>query len=526
MRIEYTRIAAVVVDHDILAVSLEDHARMSSIIAALEETQPTPCEFRCSECTLLRVVVPIRPNCTVLQGQHIAFCCAVLLKNDRETECFILFFILAVARRHLLDDAVQGGLPCRQRDIGVSFLTRLDIAVDDHLMAAVAVDRNRAIAVADGPSAAHRILVQLYMQPIRFNRCASTRDEPLRSLVALRLDIEITLDCDDRAVLIIAYAKSTTVAALYINLQRIRRDLYAILAVVVHTEDKVAAVADQGQLMLPCIDIEQLFWIGCCCDDAVIGASANRRVLRELVIAGRRLDIGRLVLGNFLLCKLRGELRLCLFRAWRRRCRTSTDVAAAFRRKGNVFIDGGGRQSLTDREFAFEFPVGEILVRQLIGKRIQYGVLIGCCHPVCVGKECENILSSHSLADDNITSLKGCWCCFIMPINSCCMAAVIIKRHCIRILLVDDAACGLCRPAIEIGDTASADIDLLSCDISERARADVFVVLIVARIAPLIQPCCTVLQIEIRRTAVIHKAVQVGLVCHEGDVESALGQHK
>ena len=113
-----------------------------------------------------------------------------------------------------------------------------------------------------------------------------------------------------------------------------------------------------------------------------------------------------------------------------------------------------------------------------------------------------------------------------MLINSCCMAAVIIKRHCIRIFLVDDAACGLCRSAIEIGDTASADIDLLAGDIGECTRADILVVLIVARIAPLIQPCCTVLQIEIRCTAVIHKAVQVGVLCRKCDIELSCGQGK
>ena len=307
MRIEYTRMAAVVVNRDVLAVSLEDRPHMGSVIAALKGKQLAAGEFCRNERTLLRVVVLIRPNCAILQCQRIAFCCAVLCgAAQRQTEAavFLLVFIFTAARRHFLDDAVQDRLPRCQRDIGISLLTRLDIAVDDHLMAAVAVDCDLAIAVADGPGAIRRILVQPYMQSIRFNRCASTRDEPLRSLAALRLDIEITLDCDDRAVLIISYAKSTAVAALHVNLQRIRRDLYAILAVVVHTENEVAAVADQGQLMLPCIDIEQLFWIGCCCDDAVIGASANRRVLRELVIAGRRLDIGRLVLGNFLLREL------------------------------------------------------------------------------------------------------------------------------------------------------------------------------------------------------------------------------
>ena len=258
----------------------------------------------------------------------------------------------------------------------------------------------------------------------------------------------------------------------------------------------------------------------------IIGILGDLRILGELVVAGGRFNIGVLVFRHVLLCELLGERGLCLLRAWRRRCRTSTGVAAAFRRKGNVLVDGGGRQALADRKLAFEFPVGEILVRQLIGERIQYGVLIGCCHSVCVGKECENILRSHSLADDNITALKGCRCCCVMLINSCRMAAVIIKRHCIRILLVDDAACGLCRSAIEIGDTASADIDLLAGDIGECARADVLVVLIVARIAPLIQPCCTVLQIEIRRTAIIHKAVQVGVLCRKCDIELSCGQGK
>ena len=274
------------------------------------------------------------------------------------------------------------------------------------------------------------------------------------------------------------------------------------------------------------VDGQWLLWDPRIVNHTVVGILGDLRILGELVAAGGRLDIGVLVFRHVLLCELLGERGLCLFRAWRRRGRTSTGVTAAFRRKGNVLVDGGGRQSLADRKLTFEFPVGEILVRQLIGERIQHGVLIGCCHSVCIGKECENILRSHSFADDNITALKGCRRCCIMLVNSCRIATVIIKRHCIRILLVDDAACGLCRSAIEIGDTASADIDLLAGDIGECTRADILVVLIVARIAPLIQPCCTVLQIEIRRTAVIHKAVQVGLIRQQCDVQRAGRQSK
>ena len=355
-----------------------------------------------------------------------------------------------------------------------------------------------AIAVADGPSAAHRILVQLYMQPIRFNRCASTRDEPLRSLVALRLDIEVALDRNDRAVLIIAYAKSTAVAALHVNLQRIRRDLYAILAVVVHTENEVAAVADQGQLMLPCIDIERLFWIGCCCDDAVIGASANRRVLRELVIAGRRLDIGRLVLGNFLLRELRGELRLRLLPDRRGRRRRAARIASLLVAEGDLAADGGRRQALANRELAQKFVLSEALIGQLIGKCVEHRALIACRYAGAVSKESKDILRPRRLVDDDIAGLERRRRGRIVIVDGDRMSAVLVHRDGSRILLIDDAALFCAFTAEEVLNVASANIAPVLARTDDFAYADILDILIVALIAGFIEPFSAIFQVEIR----------------------------
>ena len=465
MRIEYTRMAAVVVNRDVLAVSLEDRPRMGSVISSLEGKQLASCKLCRNERTLLRVVVLIRPNCAILQGQRVAFSRAALFgAAQRQTEAavFLLVFILTAAVcRHFLHDAVQSGMLRCQRNAGISFLTRLDIAVDDHLMSTVAIDGNRAVAVADCPSAVRRILIQLYMQSIRFNRCPPACNETLRRLAALRRDSKIPLDRNRRAVLVIAHGKSAAVAALYVNLQSIRRDLDAVFAVVVHAEDEVAAVADQSQRMLPCIDIERLFRISRCCDDAVVGASANRRVLRELIVARCRLNIRVLVLGDFFLGKLRGKFRLRLLRARRLRRICTARVAALLVAEGDVSLDGGRRQTLADRELAREIILGEALVGQLIGQRVKHRILVVRRHAPAVGKERKDILRScRRLVDNDIAALEKRRCSCVMGIDCRRMAAVVINRKRAAALLVNDAALGFRCAADEVCDAALCIIEL------------------------------------------------------------------
>ena len=115
-------------------------------------------------------------------------------------------------------DAVQSRLLRCQRYICISFLTRLDISVDDYIVGAIFIDRDHAVNVADRPRAIRCVLVHLYMKPVCFNRRPPARYKPLCTLSARRFDVKGTLDCNDRAVLIITYAKGTTAPALHINL--------------------------------------------------------------------------------------------------------------------------------------------------------------------------------------------------------------------------------------------------------------------------------------------------------------------
>ena len=62
--------------------------------------------------------------------------------------------------------------------------------------------------------------------------------------------------------------------------------------------------------------------------------------------------------------------------------------------------------------------------------------------------------------------------------------------------------------------------------IRENARTLILVVLIVAFVARLVRPLCAVLQVEVRRAAVIDETVQIGVRCGEGDIQFSGGQRK
>ena len=112
------------------------------------------------------------------------------------------------------------------------------------------------------------------------------------------------------------------------------------------------------------------------------------------------------------------------------------------------------------------------------------------------------------------------------------MSAVLVNRQRIGILLVDDAALRFRRTANKVRDVTLRIVDLPDgsagpCSYRRhRTCALILIVLIVALVSGFVEPLCTVLQVEIRRAAVIDETVQIGLVRHKGNVESARGQCK
>ena len=247
------------------------------------------------------------------------------------------------------------------------------------------------------------------------------------------------------------------------------------------------------------------------------------RILGELVIAGRGFDVGRLVFGDVLLRELCGEFGLGLLIA---RWRDIPVKAALLCAEGDVLMDGGGRQSLADGEFSCEFSVRVVLVGQLSGERIEDVVLIGCGYAVRIGKEREDVLCTDGVADDDAAALDGGRRRGVMAIDRCCMTAVIINGDGAYVLLVEDAACRFACAAEKVRDMAFCGVDAFPADLLNRARTDVLIVLVVACVAPLIQPLRAVLEIDIGRTAAVYKTVEIGLVRHECDIELTLGQGK
>ena len=229
--------------------------------------------------------------------------------------------------------------------------------------------------------------------------------------------------------------------------------------------------------------------------------------------------------------ELRGEFRLRLLRARRRR--RAARVASLLVAEGDVPLDGGRRQAFTNRELARKLVLGKTLVRQLVGKRIEHRILIACRYAGAVGKEGKDILSvCLRLVDDDVTALKERRFSRIMGIDRRRMAAVVFKYERIDALLVDDAALCFRCTANEVRDAALRIIKLsgsTACpclDRRHRAGAHILVVLIIALVAAFIEPLCAVLQIKIRRAAVVDETMQIRLVRHKGDIKPARGQSK
>ena len=117
---------------------------------------------------------------------------------------------------------------------------------------------------------------------------------------------------------------------------------------------------------------------------------------------------------------------------------------------------------------------------------------------------------------------RRCRC--LMSEKHTCVTAVVFNIEWIRILLEDDAACCLRCTSAEVCDAALANI---GCSRSRAGRCsctNILDILIVARIAALILPQSTVLQIETRRAAIVNESVESGIRRREGDIQLTCGQ--
>ena len=112
------------------------------------------------------------------------------------------------------------------------------------------------------------------------------------------------------------------------------------------------------------------------------------------------------------------------------------------------------------------------------------------------------------------------------------MTAVVFNRKRIDALLINDAALRFRCAANEVCDVALCMIKLPDCaacpclDRRHCAGTHIFVILIITLVASFIEPFRTILEIKIRRTAIVNKTMQIGLVRHKGNIEPACGQRK
>ena len=126
------------------------------------------------------------------------------------------------------------------------------------------------------------------------------------------------------------------------------------------------------------------------------------------------------------------------------------------------------------------------------------------------------------LCNADVAALHHGRCCSIVFVDDLRMPAVIVDGNFLGILLKDEAARRFRCAAVEVRDAALGNIFA----VCESARALVLVVLIVALVAPFVDPLCGVLQVKIRCAAVVDKTMQVGVARCESDVQLARGERK
>ena len=169
------------------------------------------------------------------------------------------------------------------------------------------------------------------------------------------------------------------------------------------------------------------------------------------------------------------------------------------------------------------------LVGELACECVQHGLLIPISNTVVVGEERHDIfvlIVTDRLVHDNVAALHHGRCGCVVLIDDGRMPAVLVDVEILCILLVDDAVRSIRIATVETGDAALACVDLFSCDIGDRTRADILVVLIIAIVAALVDPLRAVLQIEVCLAAAVNKTVQIGLVREERRLQLSRGQRK
>ena len=121
------------------------------------------------------------------------------------------------------------------------------------------------------------------------------------------------------------------------------------------------------------------------------------------------------------------------------------------------------------------------------------------------------------LCNVDVAALDRGRCRRIMLIDDLRMPAVVVDSNFLGVLLEDEAARRLRCTAVQVRDAALGNIFA----VRKNSRALVLIILIVALIASFVRPLGAVLQIEVRRAAVVDKAVESGIRRRQGDVQLA-----
>ena len=114
--------------------------------------------------------------------------------------------------------------------------------------------------------------------------------------------------------------------------------------------------------------------------------------------------------------------------------------------------------------------------------------------------------------DRRITAKDRRWCQGIMRICYHRMTAVVVDGEVFAVCsLADDTDSIFTATAVEVGHAALFTV------------ADVFVILIITRIVGFVRPYSTILQVEVRRRAVVDDTAQVRVVCRKSERYRCIG---
>ena len=482
MLVEYTRIAAVISNRDILRIVLENHARLCRRIAAGQLRDASACVPRRQHSAPIRIMP----------------CCAVLQPQVERTAAKSKSFQIGVGSRECRIDAascIVRNNVAAQLDRAVAFNVIFDVDIDP-----AAVPRVEGRRILGSVIRRRRQAVKRHCAIERLHRLTDLRTADVNLCHAG--NIRRAARCADAPC---GPQRGSRDRVIGDETQRPGLDV-----------ERFAVVLDGCRLLDVCHPSAGLYGQGAArrvdfdvctrCDRAPSHRCpipvSDRRILREAIRAVRLLDM---CIDIFLIRRAEEtlrELRRRLLIARRRRRRRSCRVAALLTRESDVLVDGGKRQSLADGKLAREFAVCIALVRQLVRQCIENRVLIRCRHAARIREEREDVLRTYRLIDDDVAGFKRRRGSCIVIVDSDRMSAVISYRDGLRIFLIDDAALFCTRAAEELTNIASANVALAFSRTDDFTCADVLYVLIVAFIARFVKPFRTVLQVKIRGSCI------------------------